>query len=70
MDMMFLYFPENKMEYIPAFIALVIFMIAAVATMYMIYKKSQKDARKTDEKFKDAEMYVYNPEVKNNKEEK
>lgn len=50
----FLYFPKDKSEYIPAFIILVIFMIGAVATMYVIYKKSKKDEKKFDEQFKNA----------------
>lgn len=57
--MEFLYFPKDKSEYIPAFITLVIFMIGAVATMYVIYKKSKKDERDFDEKLKE-----YNEEFK------
>lgn len=49
--MEFLYFPEDKSEYIPAFITLVIFMIAAIATMYLFYKKSKKDEKYFDEKY-------------------
>lgn len=51
MFMEFLYFPEDKSEYIPAFITLVIFMIAAIATMYLFYKKSKKDEKYFDEKY-------------------
>lgn len=47
----FLYFPEDKTEYIPAFIMLVIFMIGAIATMYLFYKKSKKDEKYFDEKY-------------------
>ncbi|HLQ97171.1 MAG TPA: hypothetical protein VK135_00640 [Candidatus Dormibacteraeota bacterium] len=47
--MEFLYFPKDTSEYIPAFITLVIFMIGAVATMFIIYKKSKKDERIFDE---------------------
>lgn len=50
--MEFLYFPEDKTEYISAFISLVIIMIGAVAAMYMIYKKSKKDEKRIDEEFK------------------
>lgn len=50
--MEFLYFPKDKSEYIPAFITLVIFMIGAVAAMYLIYKKSKKDERDFDEEIK------------------
>lgn len=51
--MEFLYFPTDKSEYIPAFIALVIFMVGAVATMVLIYKKSKKEEKYFDEKYKD-----------------
>lgn len=51
MFMEFLYFPEDKTEYIPAFIMLVIFMIGAIATMYLFYKKSKKDEKYFDEKY-------------------
>jgi len=51
MDMGFLYFPEDKSEYIPAFIMLVIFMVGAIATMYIFYKKSKKDEKIFDEKY-------------------
>ena len=51
MFMEFLYFPQDKSEYIPAFITLVIFMIGAIATMYLFYKKSKKDEKYFDEKY-------------------
>lgn len=51
MFMEFLYFPEDKSEYIPAFITLVIFMIGAIATMYLFYRKSKKDEKYFDEKY-------------------
>lgn len=51
MFMEFLYFPEDKTEYIPAFITLVIFMIGALATMYIFYKKSKKEEKVIDEKY-------------------
>lgn len=51
MFMEFLYFPEDKSEYIPAFITLVIFMIGALATMYLFYKKSKKDEAYFNEKY-------------------
>ncbi|MUV39233.1 hypothetical protein JNUCC1_03106 [Lentibacillus sp. JNUCC-1] len=51
--MEFLYFPEDKMEYIPAFISLTIFMIGAVAAMYFFYKKSKKDEQAFNEKFEE-----------------
>jgi len=43
--MEFLYFPEDKSEYIPAFIMLVIFMIGAIAAMMFFYKKSKKEEK-------------------------
>lgn len=51
MSMEFLYFPQDKTEYIPAFIMLVIFMIGALATMYLFYRKSKKDEQYFDEKY-------------------
>ncbi|WP_077624984.1 hypothetical protein [Sediminibacillus massiliensis] len=49
--MEFLYFPEDKTEYIPAVISLVIFFIGAVITMYFVHKHSKKEAAKMDEKY-------------------
>lgn len=51
--MEFLYFPKDKSEYIPAFIMLVIFMIGAVATMYLVYQKSKKDEKLFEEEYKE-----------------
>lgn len=51
MDMYFLYFPEDKSEYIPASISLAIFMILAIITLYLFYKKSKKDEKYFDEKY-------------------
>lgn len=48
----FLYFPEDKTEYISAFIMLVFIMIGAVAAMFIIYKKSKKEEKRFDEEFK------------------
>ncbi|MFS0674382.1 hypothetical protein [Ornithinibacillus sp. 179-J 7C1 HS] len=44
--MPFLYFPEDKSEYIPAIITLVIFMILAVLAFYFFYKHSKKQEKK------------------------
>ncbi len=49
--MEFLYFPEDKTEYIPAVISLVIFSIGAAVTMYLIYKHSKKEERRMEEKY-------------------
>jgi hypothetical protein len=46
---MFLYFPEDKSEYIPAVISLTIFMIGAVFTMRFIIKVSKREAQKAKE---------------------
>ncbi len=62
--MEFLYFPQDKSEYIPAFITLVIFMILAVATMYLFYKKSKKEEKIAEEKYKD----IYREAIKANKD--
>lgn len=46
---LFLYFPQDKREYIPAVISLVIFMIAAVITMRLIISYSKREAKKAKE---------------------
>lgn len=51
MFMEFLYFPEDKSEYIPAFIMLVIFMVGAIAAMYVFLKKSKKEEEYFDKKY-------------------
>ncbi|MFZ7944034.1 hypothetical protein [Neobacillus sp. 19] len=43
---LFLYFPEDKSEYIPAAISLTIFMIGAFFTMRLIIKVSKREAEK------------------------
>jgi hypothetical protein len=43
---LFLYFPEDKSEYIPAGITCFIFLVAAVITMRFIIKVSKKEAMK------------------------
>lgn len=49
--MEFLYFPEDKTEYIPAVIMLIIFMIGAAVTMYFVYKKSKRDEARFEEEY-------------------
>ncbi|OIK13925.1 hypothetical protein [Bacillus sp. MUM 13] len=44
---LFLYFPKDKSEYIPAAITSVIFVIGAVLTMKLIISVSKKEALKT-----------------------
>jgi flagellar biosynthesis/type III secretory pathway M-ring protein FliF/YscJ len=46
---LFLYFPEDKTEYIPAAITCVIFLIGALITMRIIIKVSNKEAEKAKE---------------------
>ncbi|WP_099160024.1 hypothetical protein [Virgibacillus ndiopensis] len=50
--MEFLYFPEDKTEYIPGIISLVIFMIGAAITMYIFIKKSKKEEQLIDQQYK------------------
>jgi flagellar biosynthesis/type III secretory pathway M-ring protein FliF/YscJ len=44
---LFLYFPEDKTEYIPAGITMAIFMIAAILTFRIIQKISKREELKT-----------------------
>ena len=69
MMMDFLYFPEDKAEYIPAFITLVIFMIGALAAMYLFYKKSKKEEKYFEEKYKDK-MFINNDHQESSKSSK
>jgi preprotein translocase subunit YajC len=50
--MEFLYFPEDKSEYIPAAISLFFFVVAAIAAMYFLVKHSKKEEKKWDDKYK------------------
>ncbi len=43
---LFLYFPEDKSEYIPAAISFSIFLIGALITMRLIINHSKKEAEK------------------------
>ncbi|AVQ99717.1 hypothetical protein OBCHQ24_12090 [Oceanobacillus iheyensis] len=52
--MPFLYFPEDKTEYIPAVITLIIFMIAACVVMYLLYKRSKKEEKAFNESYKET----------------
>lgn len=44
--MEFLYFPENKLEYIPAFTTLIIFMFMAYITFRLFKRHSIKEEAK------------------------
>ena len=46
---LFLYFPEDKTEYIPAAITCFVFLIGAILTMRFIIKISKKEAQKAKE---------------------
>lgn len=46
---LFLYFPEDKSEYIPAAISMGIFFILAVIAFLLIKKVSKKEEEKTRE---------------------
>ncbi|MBT2729170.1 MULTISPECIES: hypothetical protein [Bacillaceae] len=46
---LFLYFPEDKSEYIPAAITFVIFLIGAFLTMRIIISVSKREAQKAKE---------------------
>jgi nitric oxide reductase large subunit len=59
---LFLYFPEDKTEYIPAAITSVIFLIAAILTMRFIMKKSKQEEEKT--KALEEKMLQYSQEDK------
>lgn len=47
--MLYLYFPEDKSEYIPAFFSMAIFMIACVLTFIAVKKYSKKEEEKAKE---------------------
>ncbi|MGG3468102.1 hypothetical protein ABES02_11550 [Neobacillus pocheonensis] len=53
---LFLYFPEDKSEYIPAAITFFIFFIGALVTMRLIIVHSKREAQKT----KDLEDRINN----------
>ena len=54
--MEFLYFPDNKLEYIPAVATLLLFMVLAFIVFMMFRKKSKKN----EEKMKSFEKEVMN----------
>jgi hypothetical protein len=46
---LFLYFPEDKSEYLPATITFIVFLIGALLTMQLIIRVSKKEAQKAKE---------------------
>jgi len=46
---LFLYFPEDKSEYLPAGITMFIFFLAAIAAFMLIKKVSKKEQIKAEE---------------------
>jgi hypothetical protein len=53
---LFLYFPEDKTEYISAGITFLIFVIGALLTMRFIMKVSKRDAQKAKELEEELKM--------------
>lgn len=51
MHMEFLYFPEDKAEYIPSLLMLLIFVVGAVIAVYIFYKKSKKEDAKPHKEY-------------------
>ncbi|MDC3418297.1 hypothetical protein [Aquibacillus salsiterrae] len=47
----FLYFPDDKSEYIPAVISLSLFVIGSIVTMYLFQRSSKKEAEQTEAKY-------------------
>ncbi|KGP72060.1 hypothetical protein [Pontibacillus yanchengensis] len=64
--MEFLYFPEDKTEYIPAVLTLLVFAIGAFITMKVILKASKKEEQKANEQFGD--YMTPNQEQKSNQD--
>lgn len=57
--MEFLYFPEDKTEYIPAVISLLIFAIGAVLVMRWIINVNKKQEQRAKDEF--GESVEYSP---------
>lgn len=49
--MEFLYFPNDKSEYIPAIITFAVFLIGAIITTIYFIKKSRKEEKEFDEQY-------------------
>ncbi|MFD2637664.1 hypothetical protein [Piscibacillus salipiscarius] len=59
--MEFLYFPQDKTEYIPALISLLLFMTVAVLFMRMIIKKAKREQEKFESKYPEAKRESQQP---------
>lgn len=58
LNMFFLYFPEDKSEYIPALISMSVFVVAAVIFFLFVRRLSKKEeekAKKLEGKYKIGE---------------
>ncbi|SIS43948.1 hypothetical protein [Salimicrobium flavidum] len=53
----FLYFPQDAAEYIPAVLMLILFMGAAVATVYIFMKASKNEEDSLPEHLKEDPHY-------------
>ncbi|RBP05392.1 hypothetical protein [Rossellomorea aquimaris] len=54
---LFLYFPEDKSEYIPASITMAIFLIATLLTFRLIIKVSKREELKTKKMEEEARQH-------------
>lgn len=54
----FLYFPDDKMEYVPSLISLAIFMLLAVGAMYWFIKKSKREEKSFNQKYNQGEYRI------------
>ncbi len=54
LGMFFLYFPEDKTEYIPAVISMVIFTAAAVAVFLFFRRISKREEEKVNQEYREA----------------
>lgn len=65
----FLYFPDDKMEYIPSIISLAIFMLLAVGAMYWFMKRSKREEKDFNEKYNLDEYKLNNEDTSSYKDE-
>ncbi len=49
--MEFLYFPEDKSEYLPSVISLLVFIAGAILTMYLIKRAAKKEEKQFSNRF-------------------